>query len=210
MSAIPDREGADGDAAVCWSLIAAADRDGVIGIVDGAVMRLPWHLPDDLRHFKRVTMGRPVLMGRRTWQSIGRPLPGRLNVVLTRDAAFAPQGAVVAHDLDSARRIVRDALRGAGSGSGSDAHEAFVIGGAEVFAQFLPIADRLHLTEIDHAFDGNCVFAPFARGAAARVGWRETERERHDGEQGFAYDFVVYDRPQSGAGVIATTGDRHV
>ena len=196
----------DSDPAVRWSLIAAADRSGVIGIVDAGGMRLPWHLPDDLRHFKRVTMGCPVLMGRRTWQSIGRPLPGRLNVVLTRDAAFAPQGAVVAHDLDGARRIVRDALRGAGPGP----HDAFVIGGAEVFAQFLPVARRLHLTEIDHAFDGNCVFAPFARGAAARAGWRETERERHDGEQGLAYDFVVYDRPHSGAGVIATTGDRHV
>lgn len=206
MSGTPDHEGTDGDA-VRWSLIAAADRDGVIGIVDGAGMRLPWHLPDDLRHFKRVTMGRPVLMGRRTWQSIGRPLPGRLNVVLTRDAAFAPQDAVVAHDVASAQQIVRDALRSAGPGPGSDSHDAFVIGGAEVFAQFLPVADRLYLTEIDHAFDGNCVFAPFARGAAARAGWREVERERHRGDAGVAYDFVVYGRPQGGAGFIAPTRD---
>ena len=181
------------DDTVRWSLIAAADRDGLIGIVDAAGQRLPWHLPDDLRHFKRVTMGCPVLMGRRTWQSIGRPLPGRTNVVLTRDAGFAADGAVVAHDVASARRAVRDALRGADA---QGPREAFVIGGAEVFAQFLPDAGRLHLTEIDHAFDGNCVFAPFARGAAVRAGWREIDRLRQASGQGFGYDFVVYERPR--------------
>ena len=183
-------DGGSGDG-IRWSLIAAADRDGVIGIVDAAGQRLPWHLPDDLRHFKRVTMGCPVLMGRRTWQSIGRPLPGRTNVVLTRDAGFAADGAVVARDMAAARRAVRDALQGT---SAPGPREAFVIGGAEVFAQFLPGADRLHLTEIDHAFDGNCVFAPFARGAPAQAGWREIERRRQAGEQGFDYDFVVYER----------------
>ena len=187
-----DGDGGEGDA-IRWSLIAAADRDGVIGIVDAAGQRLPWHLPDDLRHFKRVTMGCPVLMGRRTWQSIGRPLPGRTNVVLTRDTGFAANGAVVARDMAAARRAVQDALWGT---SAPGPREAFVIGGAEVFAQFLPGADRLHLTEIDHAFDGNCVFAPFARGAASRAGWREIERRRQVSEQGFDYDFVVYERPR--------------
>ena len=181
------------DDGIRWSLIAAADRNGVIGIVDAAGQRLPWHLPDDLRHFKRVTMGCPVLMGRRTWQSIGRPLPGRTNVVLTRDGGFAPDGVVVAGDVAAARQAVCDALRGVGA---PGPREAFVIGGAEVFAQFLPGADRLYLTEIDHAFDGNCVFAPFERGAPARAGWREIERRRQAGEQGFDYDFVVYERPR--------------
>ena len=195
--------GTAGDA-VRWSLIAAADRHGVIGIVDAAGQRLPWHLPDDLRHFKRVTMGCPVLMGRRTWQSIGRPLPGRTNVVLTRDGGFAADGAVVARDVASARQAVRDALRAADA---SGPREAFVIGGAEVFAQFLPVADRLHLTEIDRAYAGNCVFAPFARGAAARAGWHEVGRERHRSDGGVAYDFVVYDRPDGGAGSNAPTRD---
>ena len=193
-SAMDDGDGGDGDG-IRWSLIAAADRNGVIGIVDAAGQRLPWHLPDDLRHFKRVTMGCPVLMGRRTWQSIGRPLPGRTNVVLTRDRGFAPDGVVVAGDAAAARQAVHDALRGAGTAA--PPREAFVIGGAEVFAQFLPGADRLHLTEIDHAFDGNCVFAPFARGAAARAGWREIERRRQASAQGFDYDFVVYERPRA-------------
>ena len=184
--------GAVGDDGIRWSLIAAADRNGVVGIVDAAGMRLPWHLPDDLRHFKRVTMGCPVLMGRRTWQSIGRPLPGRTNVVLTRDAGFAADGAVVARDADAALQAVRGALQSAGV---PDLREAFVLGGAEVFAQFLPSADRLYLTEIDRAFDGNCVFPPFARGAATRAGWREVDRLRQDSGQGFDYDFVVYERP---------------
>ena len=187
-----DGDGGGGDA-IRWSLIAAADRNGVIGIVDATGQRLPWHLPDDLRHFKRVTMGCPVLMGRRTWQSIGRPLPGRTNVVLTRDAGFTADGVVVAGDPAAARQAVRSALRGTGAAA---PHEAFVIGGAEVFAQFLPGADRLHLTEIDHAFDGNCVFAPFARGAPVHAGWREIERRRQASGQGFDYDFVVYERPR--------------
>ena len=190
-----------------WSLIAAADRNGVIGIVDAAGQRLPWHLPDDLRHFKRVTMGCPVLMGRRTWQSIGRPLPDRTNVVLTRDAGFAADGAVVAGDPAAARQAVRDALRSAGAAA---PREAFVIGGAEVFAHFLPDADRLHLTEIDHAFDGNCVFAPFARGAPARAGWREIERRRQDSGQGFNYDFVVYERPRAPGDGFTSPEHRHV
>lgn len=178
-------------AAVRWSLIAAADRRGVIGVRDASGMRLPWHLPEDLKHFKRTTIGRPVVMGRRTWQSIGRALPGRLNVVLTRDPGFAPgqpgQGVVVAHDADAAARALPD-----------DGGDAFVIGGAEVFAQFLPLACRIHLTEIDRDFDGDCVFAPFARGALlSRGGWRETSRERHESAAGFGYDFVVYERPAS-------------
>ncbi|HEY5790823.1 MAG TPA: dihydrofolate reductase, partial [Gammaproteobacteria bacterium] len=124
------------------ALIAALDRNRLIGR-DNA---LPWHLPADLQHFKRLTLGKPVLMGRRTWESLGRPLPGRHNIVLSRDPAFRAEGATVVGSLDAA-------LEAAG-----DAAEAMVIGGAAFYATMLPRARRLYLTEVDGEFDGDAWF----------------------------------------------------
>lgn len=155
------------------SLIAAVDRHRGIGKNN----RMLVHLPEDLRHFKRTTLGCPVVMGRRTWDSIGRPLPGRRNIVLTRDPAWRAEGAEPAASLDAALALV------------ADAPKVFVIGGADVYAQALPRADELLLTEIDAAFDADSFFPEWK--ASDFV---ETARERLRSDQGFDYCFVSYRR----------------
>lgn len=162
------------------SLIVARARNGVIG-ANGA---LPWRLPEDLAHFKRTTMGHPIIMGRKTWQSIGRPLPGRRSIVVTRDRGFAAAGAEVVHSLE-------EAIARAG-----DAAEVFVIGGAELYAEALPRADRILLTALDADFDGDTLFPlPSVRE------WAETSRAHHEpaGERGFGFDFLSLER-RVGAG----------
>ena len=155
-------------------LVVAAADNGVIG-KDGA---MPWHLPADLRHFRRITMGKPVIMGRKTWASIGRPLPGRQNIVLTRDAAFRAEGATVVSDLSAA-------LAAAGA-----AAEAMVIGGAEIYALARPLATRIELTRI-HASPEGDTFFPEPEASL----WVETAREDHvaDGEAP-AHSFLSYAR----------------
>jgi dihydrofolate reductase len=156
-------------------LVYARARNGAIG-KDGV---LPWHLPEDLAHFKQVTLGHPVVMGRRTWESIPprfRPLPGRTNVVVTRQADWRDTGAVVAPSLD-------EALRACG-----DAAEAWVIGGAGLFAEAMPRADVIELTEIHADFEGD-VFAP-----PLGADWVETRRSSHASSSGVAYSFVTYVR----------------
>lgn len=111
--------------------------------------RLPWHLPADLRHFKEVTMGKPMLMGRRTWESIGRPLPGRTSIVLTSDPNFVAEGALVANSLPEAIALV-----------GAEHEEASVIGGASLFHETMPIAHRIYLTVIEEAFEADVFFPP--------------------------------------------------
>ena len=118
------------------AIISALGRNRAIGI-EG---KLPWHLPDDLRRFKRITMGHPVVMGRKTYASLGRPLPGRTNLIVTRNPAFRADGCLVLHRLD-------EALRAAGDQPGGDL--IFVIGGGEIYRQALPLADRLYLTLVD-------------------------------------------------------------
>jgi len=157
------------------TLIAAVARNGVIGIDN----RLPWHLPADLKHFKTLTVDHTVIMGRKTWESLPakfRPLPGRRNIVVTRDAGYRAEGAAVALSLPAA-------IAAAESG------EAFVIGGAELYAAALPLADRLQLTEIDAAFEGDTHFP-----AIDPRHWRETARETHRDEAGFDYAFVSYEK----------------
>ncbi len=139
------------------SLVVALARNGVIGRDNG----LAWHLSSDLKRFKALTMGKPMLMGRRTWDSIGRPLPGRRSLVLTRDMRFQAAGAEVVHDW-------ADAVAAAGEG------ELMVVGGAEIYALTLPHADRLHITEVDAAPDGDVRFP-----ALDRTRFRETFREGH-------------------------------
>jgi len=157
------------------TLILARARNGVIGAKGG----LPWHLPEDLAFFKRTTMGHPIVMGRKTWESIGRPLPGRRSVVVTRDRTFFATGAEVVHSLNDAVALC----------AGSD--EIFVIGGAQLYAEALGRADRLLLTEIDADFEGD-TFMP----AAAADDWTETSRERHPptDTRAYAFDFVDYRR----------------
>lgn len=134
------------------SLIAAVARNGTIGR-DGD---LPWRLAADLRRFKRLTTGHAVLMGRRTWESIGRPLSGRLNIVLTRSRTLElPEGAVRAHSLDEGLRVAAEA----------GCEELFVIGGASLYAEALPRADRLHLTEVEAEVPGDVVFPDWDRDA---------------------------------------------
>jgi len=183
---------------VDWSLIAAADRRGLIGIVDERGARLPWRLPDDLAWFKRTTMGRPLVMGRRTFESIGRALPGRLNVVLTRRGGIGVPGVVAVADANAAAAAVSAALDEAEERA-APSREAFVIGGADVFAQFMPLARRLYLTEIDHVFDGNCHVAAFEPQRVRAAGWREVSRDTRRSAEGWDYAFVVYERAADGA-----------
>jgi dihydrofolate reductase len=155
------------------TLIVARARNGVIG----AKGTLPWRLPEDLAFFKRTTMGHPIVMGRRTWESIGRPLPGRRSIVVTRDRGFTAEGAEVVHSLPEA------ITRCAGT------EEIFVIGGAQLYADALPYADRLLVTEIDQDFEGD-TFLP----APASLDWSEASRERHPptDTRPFGFDFVDY------------------
>ncbi len=162
------------------SLIVARARNGVIGR-DNA---LPWRLPEDLAHFKRATMGSPIVMGRRTWDSIGRALPGRRNVVVTRTAGWHADGAEVARSLDEAVEMC------------GDAPEIFVIGGAELFAAALPRADALVVTEIDRDFEGDTFFP-----VLDRAHWTEVSREPQvsAGPDPLAFAFVHYARPHTHA-----------
>ena len=157
------------------SLIAALDRNNAIGKGNA----LPWHLPDDLKHFKALTLGKPVLMGRRTAESLGRALPKRRNLVLTRSGAVPFAGMQAVASIDEAIAI-----------AGADGEELCVIGGGEVYALALPLATRLHLTHIDTVVAGADAFFP--RFDAAD--WRETARIAHpaDAAHAFAFDFVDY------------------
>ncbi len=152
-------------------LIAAVAANGVIG-ADGA---LPWRLPEDLQYFKRVTQGHAVVMGRKTWASIGKPLPGRKNVVVTRQTAFAAPGASVAPSLEAALALCREQAL------------VFVIGGAELYRAALPLADGLLLTEIRRDYPGDTHFPEIDRAA-----WQEAERRPQVAADGTRFDFVRY------------------
>lgn len=150
------------------SIIVAADERGAIGIAG----RLPWHLPADLKRFKALTMGKPIIMGRRTWESIGRPLPGRRSIVLSRNRACAIEGATLAHSLE-------DAMRAAG-----DVPEVCVIGGADVFTRALPLASVIHLTQVHARVEADTFFPVIEPGE-----WQETHREPHPADAAHAYPF---------------------
>jgi dihydrofolate reductase len=156
------------------SLIAAVARNGTIG--RGG--RLPWRLPDDLARFKRLTLGHTVLMGRRTWESLGRPLPGRRNVVLSHDASFAAPGCEAVHSVREATALA------AGS-------ELFVIGGAGVYAAFMPLAERLFITHIDTEVRGDATFPAIDPGT-----WRMVEETPGtvDRRNPLPHRFAVYER----------------
>jgi dihydrofolate reductase len=157
-------------------LLAAVARNGVIGGDND----LLWRLPEDLRFLRDTTMGHPVIMGRRTWESLPervRPLPGRRNIVISRDAGYVAPGAELVGSLDAALQLVHDAPH------------AFVLGGAQLYALALPRADRLLLTEIDHDFEGDAHFPRWSRDD-----FEELWRTQHDSGQGFGYERAEYRR----------------
>lgn len=157
------------------SLIAAMDCNRLIG-AEGS---LPWHLPADLRWFRRKTVGKPVVMGRRTWEAIGRPLPERKNIVLTGESGYKAPGATVVHDLQSAL-----------SAAGED-REVMIIGGGVLFADTLHIAERLYLTVVEGDFTGDTWFPLFDTAE-----WHETWREAHpaDERNPWPYTFLIFER----------------
>jgi len=155
------------------TLIAAVAANGIIGRDN----RLPWHLPEDLKHFKALTMGHPMIMGRKTWESLPGRLPGRPHIVISRNPDYRAEGASVVTSLAAA-------IAAAG-----DTDEVFVIGGAELYGQALAIADRLQLTEIAADVEGDARFPAYDRAA-----WQETAREQHRAESGLGYAFVTYER----------------
>lgn len=156
-------------------LVVAVADNGVIGRAG----KLPWHLPDDLKFFKAVTMGKPLLMGRRTFESIGRPLPGRRNLVLTRGASAFPAGVEVVASLDAALALL------------PETPELCVIGGAALFEQTLPLARRLYLTEVHAAMAGDVQFPHWNRAE-----WLEIARREHpvDDRHLYAMSFVTLER----------------
>jgi len=161
-------------------LVFAMARNRVIGREGD----LPWRIPADLKLFKAVTMGKPLIMGRKTFESIGRPLPGRTNIVVTRRMNFQAEGIIIAHDFDDAR------LRAAEVAKTDGVEEIMVIGGAEIYSIALPTADRLYLTEVKFDADGDTLFPAFDH-----ADWRESDRIDcpPEGETP-GYAFVVLDR----------------
>ena len=157
------------------ALVAAVADNGIIGRGN----RLPWHLPADLAHFKRLTLDKPILMGRRTWESLPGLLPRRRHLVLTRDPAYRAEGATLVHSLD-------EAMAAAGS-----VPELLIVGGATLYAEALPRADRLYLTRIHAVVEGDTRFPPWDP-----VDWIETERVEHptDGRNCFPMTFLTLDR----------------
>jgi dihydrofolate reductase len=157
------------------SIIVAMAPNGVIGHDN----RLPWHLPADLRHFKAVTMGKPMIMGRRTWESLPGLLPGRRHIVVTHNSGYQADGAEVAHSLE-------EAIATAG-----DVEEVMIVGGGNLYAQALPLADRIYLTQVDMEVEGDAFFP-----ALDESQWLELESEAHpaDEKNPFPYRFRMLGR----------------
>ena len=156
------------------TLVLAMADNGVIGNKGG----LPWRIPEDLRRFKEITLGKPCIMGRKTWESLPRkPLPGRANIVVTRDRNFADDGAIVAHSLEEA--IART----------HDVPEVAIIGGAELFKKAIPLANRVDLTEVHARIEGDTTMPAFDRTI-----WKERAREDHITADGLRYSFVTLER----------------
>ena len=163
------------------SLIVARAANGCIGRDN----KLPWYLPNDLKYFKRVTLGKPIIMGRKTWESLKGPLPGRTNIVITRQANYVADGAKVVTSLDDAIRMAENVALIDG------VDEAVVIGGAEIYAQALEKVARLYVTEVHADVDGDAFFPAYAQDV-----WQESGREDFSAEPPNQYDysFVVYER----------------
>ena len=157
------------------SIVVAADERGGIGNAGG----LPWHLPDDLKRFKQITLGKPIVMGRKTWDSIGRPLPGRHNIVISRQPQLCAVGATVVSSLDAALQVA------------GDVPEICIIGGAEMFRQALPLTDVVHLTRVHATVPADTRLQPFDP-----LEWAEVSRDFRpaDTKHAYAFSFVTLER----------------
>jgi len=154
--------------------VVAIDKRGGIGVNN----TLPWHLPEDLAHFKRTTSGHPIIMGRKTFESIGRPLPNRRNIVVTRDPSWRHDGVETVRSLAEATALA------------AGGEEAFIIGGGQIFAEAMPLVQKLIVTEIDKTFECDAFFPQIDTRQ-----WKETAREEyHSAENQFGYAFVTYER----------------
>ncbi len=157
------------------TIVVAIDAQRGIGIDN----KLPWHLPEDLAHFKRLTSGHPIIMGRKTFDSIGRPLPNRRNIVITRNGAWQHDGVEAVSSLEAALELVGDA-------------PAFIIGGAQIFVDAMRLADRMVVTEIAHTFPCDTFFPELEPGK-----WTETARDpRHSDSNGYDFAYVTYERAE--------------
>lgn len=154
------------------SLIVAHDENRVIGYENA----MPWHLPGELQYFKEMTMGKPIIMGRKTFESIGRPLPGRRNIVITRNESYQAEGIEVVGSLQDALTLVKDAP------------EIMIIGGAQIFEQALHLADKLYITLINHTFNGDTYFPIYED-------WQLTSsREPIKATEGYTYQYCIYEK----------------
>lgn len=164
------------------ALIWAMSENRVIGRDN----KLPWYLPNDLKYFKQITSGKPVIMGRKTYDSIGRPLPNRTNIIITRDTGFSAAGCQVVHSLDEALKLAEAQLAVNGG------EEVVVMGGAQIYAEALPRADRLYVTLVHAEVAGDALFPAIDFDA-----WQEQSREDFaaDGPNPYDYSIVIYDRP---------------
>ncbi|MAZ89077.1 MAG: dihydrofolate reductase [Cellvibrionaceae bacterium] len=161
------------------ALIAAQAENRVIGLNN----QMPWHLPEDLQYFKRVTLGKPVIMGRKTFESIGRPLPGRTNIVVTRQSHWTAEGVEVAADLDQAFAMA----------TSQKPEELMVIGGAQIYAETLPYAARVYLTQIHESFEGDAWFPELG------AEWEQVACQKgHSEKQNLGYSFLTFDRVTAG------------
>lgn len=174
-----DLSSPSGAGGIVLSFLVAADEDNVIGKNN----QLPWHLPNDLKYFKNLTWGLPIVMGRKTYESIGKPLPGRTNIVITRNKAYNADGVQVVHAIEDALDVAQQ----------KGAKEIFIIGGAEIFNSLFSMADRIYLTRIHHRFEGD-VFFPQLNGDWQRVkhfDYTADEKNKYD------HTFEVWEREKS-------------
>lgn len=154
------------------SLIVALDKNRVIGLNNA----MPWHLPGELQYFKETTMGKPIIMGRKTFESIGRPLPGRRNIVITRNAQYDAEGIELAYSLEEAIKLA------------GDVEETMIIGGQQIFTESLPLADRLYITEIDYAFEGDTYFPAYE-------GWQKVSCQQPiQTPDGYTFQYCIYEK----------------
>jgi dihydrofolate reductase len=163
------------------AIIVAMSTNRVIGHDN----KLPWHIPADLKHFKALTLGKPIVMGRKTYESIGKPLPGRDNIVITRQSGWKAEGVKVAHSLEAALDLAQASARVNG------AEEIMVIGGAEIYAAAMDKADRMYMTQVQSWIEGDAIFPE-----VDWQGWQETARQEceAEGANPFDYSFIVFDR----------------
>ena len=182
------------------SVIVAMARNRVIGRDNSLI----WHLPADLRHFRETTMGQPVIMGRKTYESVGKPLPGRTNIIVTRRKGYSAEGCLVAGSLEAAIRMAESSGSSTGSSSGKDpdkrnepgpGNEIFIAGGGEIYRDAIPLAGRMYITVIDEDFEGDTFFPAFDEDK-----WQIAGREHYpaDERNPHSMTFITWERNESG------------